>query len=209
MSVITNPNYDDANTGTLQGVINQALRQALVNLEDMLPAIVVGYDRAGNVATVQPSIMMVGTDGSTLSRAPLASVPVFAYGSADFTINFPLTAGARGWIKACDRDISLYLQSGANTAPNTRRVHSFSDGVFFPDSVVGFTIDGEDTNNAVFQTKDGTYRVALWADRVKVTCPAGSFECMNDRIRVTSSRFDINSGTINFASNPHVGPIPP
>ena len=35
----------------------------------------------------------------------------------------------------------------------------------------GWTIAGEDSENAVLQTLDGTVRVALWADKVKITAP--------------------------------------
>ena len=201
------PQYDSANKGTLQGVIRQALTEFLKNTEDMLPATVIAYDRVNNVASVQPSIQMVTTDGTLIGRAAVASVPVLAIGGGGFLINFPLVGGSRGWIKANDRDISLYLQSSATTPPNTKRFHSFSDGLFIPDVVSGFAVNGEDTENMVIQNTAGTIRVALWADRVKVTTPNGTGQFGPDRILFTTPLFQINSANIQFITSPHVGPL--
>lgn len=191
-SVITEPVYDDANEGSLQGVIAQAMQQFSMNLEVMLPATVIEYDRVTNFASVQPSISMIASGGTVVPRQPIASVKVMTFGGGGFVLSFPLPAGAKGWIKACDRDISLYLQTGSQTHPPTKRFHSFSDGVFIPD-FSSFTIAGEDTEHATLQKQDGTIRIALWADRIKITSP----------------RVDVDSASINFTSNPHVGPLPP
>lgn len=191
-SVVVDPVYEDANEGSLQGVIAQALQQFSMNLEVMLPATVIAYDRATNFASVQPAIHMVTSDGSAVPRQPVASVKVITIGGGGFVLAFPLPAGAKGWIKASDRDISLYLQQGDATHPPTKRFHSFSDGVFIPD-FTSFTINGEDTEHATLQNEDGTIRLALWADRIKVTTP----------------RFDVDSASINFTTNPNVGPLPP
>lgn len=191
-SVITDPVYDDANEGSLQGVISQALQQQSMNLEVMLPATVIAYDRVTNFASVQPAINMVASGGSTIPRQPIASVKVITIGGGGFVLTFPLPAGAKGWIKACDRDISLYLQTGGQTHPPSKRFHSFSDGVFIPD-FSSFTIAGEDTEHATLQNQAGTIRIALWADRIKLTSP----------------RFDVDSADINFTSSPHIGPLPP
>lgn len=203
------PDYDSANQGTLQGVIRQALQTFLMNTDDMLPATVISYDRVANVASVQPCIQMVTTDGTLVGRGAIASVPVLSIGGGGFLVNFPLVGGSRGWIKANDRDISLYLQASATAPPNTKRFHSFSDGLFIPDVVAGFTVNGEDANNMVIQNTDGTIRVALWPDRVKVTTPNGTGQFGPDRILFTSPLFQIDSAAIQFSSSPVVGTLSP
>lgn len=190
--VLSVPNYDPSNEGTLQGVLDQALQQQAMSMEVMLPATVIAYDRTTGFASVQPSISMVTYTGEIVPRQPLASIKVVTLGGGNFVLSFPLPAGSKGWIKACDRDISLYLQSGDTAQPATRRMHSFSDAVFIPD-FSSFTLSGEDANNATLQNQDGSIRIALWADRVKIVSP----------------RVDISSASINFTSNPHVGPLPP
>jgi Phage protein Gp138 N-terminal domain len=168
MSETAFPDYQAARKGTLRGVIDQAIQNALTGLEVMLPATIVSYDRATNRAVVQPSIMMVTTANQLVSRAPLASVQVMALGGGGFVANFPLPAGSKGWIKAADRDISLYLQSGNAGAPNTKRMHSFSDGLFIPDVGSGFTIASEDASNAVIQNLAGTVKVSLGSDTIEL-----------------------------------------
>lgn len=166
---MTTPSRNPANDGDLVGVFREVLRKHLQNTDDMLPARVVSFDRTLNVATVQPLIQMVDTDGNRISRAQVAAIPVLAIGGGNFVLSFPLQAGDMGWVKANDRDISLFLQSYKETAPNTQRMHSFSDAVFIPDVMHGFSINGEDTSNATLQSVDGTQRLSVASSYVKMT----------------------------------------
>jgi phage baseplate assembly protein gpV len=165
------PSRDPADDGSLAGTLRQVMKKMMQGTDGMLPATVISFDRATNRATVKPVVMMVGTDGSTLGRAQIASVPVFQIGAGGFMLNFNLKAGDLGWLMANDRDTSLFLQGGTEQPPNTLRMKSFEDGVFFPDALRNFIINPEDEENAVFQTLDGTVRVALWPDQVKITAP--------------------------------------
>ena len=165
------PSRDPANDGTILGTLNQVMKKMMQGVDDCLPAQVIAFDRTSNRATVQPLIKVLATNGQTVSRAQIASVPVFQIGAGGFMLNFNLKAGDLGWIKATDRDMSLYLQGCSEQHPNTNRMHSFSDGFFMPQIMQGFTIDGEDAENAVWQTLDGSVRVALWPDKVKITAP--------------------------------------
>lgn len=165
--------YQASNPGNgsdIYGALSLMMGKFLQNVDDMLPATVIGYDRASNTATVRPIVAVLTTEGQSVPRAQVARVPVFAFGCGQYMLNFPLKPGDLGWIKANDRDISLYMQGLKEAKPNTLRKHSFEDGVFFPDQVRGFQIDAEDFDgNAVFQSKDGSVRVSLWADKVKIT----------------------------------------
>lgn len=168
---IANPSVDPANNDTLVGTFRQVIVKMLQSVDDMLPARVVNFDRTTNLAQVQPLIAMVSTSGEQVTRAQVASIPVLQLGGGNCLLNFNLVPGDLGWIKANDRDISLFLQSFSNSSPNTFRLKNFADSVFIPHVMMGYTIDDEDTNNAVLQTKDGTVRVALWADKIKMTAP--------------------------------------
>lgn len=167
------PSRNTAKDGSLAGAFDLFRAKLLQNTDDMLPAKVIAYDRATNRATLQPMIVMVTTSNEQVPRAQIASVPVYQVGAGGFVISFPVSPGDLGWIKASDRDISLFLKNYAQAAPNTQRKHKFSDAVFFPDSFMkNVEINGEDDGNLVIQTLDGTVRVALWPDKVKVTAPA-------------------------------------
>ena len=157
-----NPSLDPANNDTLAGAVTFAFSKMMQNVNGMLPAKVISYDRPNNRAQVQLLIDIVGTDGTQYNRPQLASIPVFVYGGGGFRLSFPLNPGNLGWVLANDRDISNFLSSYSQSAPNTARVKQFSDGVFFPDVMTGLnTISGGDANNAVLQNTSGTVTISI------------------------------------------------
>ena len=161
------PSYNPANKGTLEGLLIEAFRALLLDTDDMLPCKVVSFDRVSNLVTVQPQIMTISTSGKLVSKAPLASVHVFTLGAGNFFLSFPLAAGNTGWIKASDRDISLYMQSMTESRPNTDRLHSFEHGVFLPDvkALLGLA------NNAamVLGSLDGTTKIEMVPNTITMT----------------------------------------
>jgi hypothetical protein len=191
------PRYEFPNAGGLAGLVNQLKDYIHKNTEDMLPAVIVAYDRATNLATVQPAIHMVTTSGALVGRSSVASIPVLALGGGGFVVNFPLVAGSRGWIKASDRDISLYMQSQNLAAPNSARMHTFSDGLFIPDIVAGFTVAAEDVNNMVIQNLAGTVKVTLSTDTVRLKAA---------NVLLDSETTNIN-GTLIINGNPYLAHV--
>jgi len=194
-----NPSRDPANDGTLLGMARQLLDKFLQGVDDMLPARVISYDRAKNRATVLPLVKLLTTDGRQVGRAQIASVPVMQFGGGNVALSFNLKAGDLGWIKANDRDISLILQAYTENAPNTLRKHSFQDAVFIPDVMHGMTIASEDAGNAVLQTLDGSVKVAIWPDRIKLVAGALS-------ITLGPSAIDI-AGHVNMPDGATIGGI--
>ncbi len=170
-SLGNNPSLNPADNGTLAGTLGFVFKKLSQSVEKMLPAQVIAYDRTTNRVQVQLLITLVTTNGSLVSRSQLASIPVLVLGGGGFMINFPLVAGNLGWVCANDRDISLFLQTYQESPPNTVRMFSFSDGVFIPDIMTGYTIQAEDSGNMVIQNAAGTVRVALWPAQVKITAP--------------------------------------
>lgn len=161
-----------ANNDELLGVFKLVLSKFKASeLDDMLPAKVIAYNRATNRAQVQPLIQMVTTRNTLLNRSQIASMPVQIDGGGGVMVGFDLPVDSLGWIKANDRDISLFKQSYLNSPPNTKRKHTFEDAVFIPCVMTGMVIATEDVHNAVFQTLDGTVCIALWPGQVKQTAP--------------------------------------
>ncbi len=196
------PSRNQAMDGTLFGVLELFRAKFLQSTDDMLPAKVIAYDRATNRAQIQPLIVMVNTLNEQINRAQIASVPVLQIGGGGFVMSFPIKTGDLGWIKANDRDISFFLKTYANSAPNTQRKHSFSDAVFIPDSFMkDVTINEEDDDNLVIQSLDGSVRIALWDNQVKITAPAiildtATTTCTGELIvdgDITSSTGDITA----------------
>lgn len=163
------PSANPADIGHLAGLLRVYGEKLKQNTDDMLPARVVAYDRTTNRATVQPLVQMVTTEGEAVSRAQIPSVPVYQAAGGGFVIAFPLAPGDLGWLKASDRDLSLFLQGLAETTPNTARTHSFQDGVFYPDIMRQWTLDAADQTRLVIQSTDGATRIAVGADIVAIT----------------------------------------
>src|SRR5699024_6614610 len=141
--IVSKPNIDNADNDSLVSVLNAYMRHYIrTNVDDMLPAKVVDYDDATNRVSVQPLIMIGTTDGRKMSRSKLHSMPVFRFGGGGFFMRYPIKPGDFGWVKSNDRDISLMMQrNGLEDWPNTERLHSFSDAMFFPDTIKDWAID--------------------------------------------------------------------
>lgn len=223
----SNPSRDPANDDSLLGMARQILDKFLAQIDDMLPARVVSYDREANRATVVPLVKLLTTDNRQIGRAQVASVPVMLFGGDKVALSFNLKPGDLGWIKANDRDISLILQGYKDGAPNTLRKHSFQDAVFIPDVMHGLTINAEDDEHAVLQTLDGTVRIAIWPDRVKITKDEMFVEVGPDNLKLSNGDAGltmspsgsvaqghfafpdgISVGGIEFGTHKHVGVAP-
>ena len=168
------PSMDPADNDSVLGTLRLVLRKFLAQTDDMLPARVIAYDRSTNRANVQPMVQMVTTGGQKVSRAQVVSVPVLNVGGGGFVLSFPIQPGDLGWIKASDRDMSLFLQSYAEAFPNTGRMHTFSDGLFIPDVMTGWSIGEADTANAVLQSLDGSVKVSLGAADITLSVGAAT-----------------------------------
>ncbi|MCK5644687.1 MAG: hypothetical protein KAJ19_28065 [Gammaproteobacteria bacterium] len=178
------PSKDPANNGLLTGVFRQVLKKFLQrDVDNQLPAKVIAYDRELNIATVEPMIRVLDTNGELTTRAQISEVPVLALGSGSALLNFNLLPGDVGWIEASDRDISTYLNNLAQTGPPTRRMHDFSDGLFIPDKVKGFIIQDSESE-ITLQTIDGSQRFEVFADKVKMTSGTDSVE-IEDGVGIT------------------------
>lgn len=176
MSTNSPPSVNPANRGTLVGLLKLAMTKFLQNTDDMLPAKVIGYDRATNRAQAQPLIAVVTTDNQQVPRAQVASVPVYRFGAGGFFVSFLLKPGNTGWLKAADRDTSIFQQTGQASPPNTQRKHSFSDGMFFPDIMTESPdIAEENAAACVIQSIDGSVCIALDAGKITITAPNINF----------------------------------
>jgi len=173
------------------GMFRHIFGKQMQAIDDMLPAKVISYNRTTNLAKVQPLIKMVTADGNTVSRATIAEIPVFQYAGGGFMVSFPIAAGDLGWIKANDRDISLYMASFNESAPNTLRRKSFSDAMFFPDIMRGYSIAAEDAGNLVIQYKDTTTKIAMSGAKIKIASPT---------IELSATTIDLNAATVNITA---------
>lgn len=186
------PDIDPANNDSLAGTLQFAFYKMLQGVNGMLPAQVVAYDRTKNRVQVQLLIAVVTTSGAQVSRPQIASIPVLLLGGGQFFLSYNLNPGDLGWVIANDRDISLFLQNYSESAPNTGRIKSFSDGLFIPSVMTNYTISPDDANNAVLQNLDGTIKISLGTAQIKVTAPA---------IILESGTVELGNGTLSALLN--------
>lgn len=165
------PDIDPANNDSLSGLMRFAFYKLLQGVNGMLPAKVIAYDRTTNRVQVQLLIAVVTTNGAQISRPQIASLPVLVLGGGGFMLSFNLNPGDLGWVIANDRDISLFLQTYHQSAPNTGRIKNFADGLFVPDIMTGYTINSEDASNAVLQSTDGTVKISLGTGKITISAP--------------------------------------
>jgi hypothetical protein len=168
-SLFSNP----ATIGSLVGTFEFVLNKIVQTLGGMLPAQVIASSRtsAGHFVQIQPLITLLKTDGSTLSQSQIPRVPVYTLGGAGIFLSCDLVPGDLGWMKANDRDISLFLQSYKEAKPNTLRIKSFSDAVFFPDIMTGYTISPSDTGALIISNLTGTVKISVSQTGVTILSP--------------------------------------
>ena len=206
------PNLDKANDGDFAGVMSDVLQNFLRGVDDMIPAKVVSYDDTTNRAVIKPLVMLGTTDGQKISRAQLSNIPVFRFGGGGFFIRFPVKAGDFGWLKATDRDMSLIMQRGGlEDWPNTLRQHSFSDGMFFPDTLKSWVIDGANADALVIQSLDGSVCVSLHSGKVKIEAAdiemVGNVQVTgNVAVTGTMTNNGVNIGSTHVHSGVDAGP---
>jgi hypothetical protein len=119
-------------------------------------------------------ITVVTTDNQIINRAQVASVPVYQASGGGFIVRFPVKSGDFGWIKANDRDISLFMQTGKMSPPNTQRKHTFKDALFIPQAFFDLvTIAGADDDNLVIQNYAGTVKISMSNTNIVIDASAG------------------------------------
>jgi|SRR6185437_14890520 len=201
MNSNNNPSINPADNDSLIGTMRFAFNKMLQDVNGMLPARVMAFDRQKNRVQVQPLIAVLTTDGSQVSRAQIASLPVLQIGGGNFMLNFNLKENDLGWILANDRDISLFLQSYSEAKPNTLRKNNFADSLFIPNILVqNYNIASEDLENAVLQSIDGKVKLSFGTDKIKATVAddtnTAAFEIFPDHVEITALGGLIVNGAI-------------
>lgn len=158
-----------AGKGDITCVIRQAISQHMRdNVDDMLPATVVSYNAATNRAVVRPLSVMVDSAGRQIEREPIGDIPVYRYGGGGFVVTLPVQPGDFGWLKASDRDITHNLTTtGTQARPQTGRTHSFSDGMFYPDTAAN--VPGASSSEMSMRSVSGGSKLDIGSSNIGLT----------------------------------------
>ena len=141
----TLPSNNPADTDTLDGLNNFFADKISQNIKKVIPGIVQSYNRNTNRAVIKPAITGVATQGQKVSKEPLSNIPVLTLGGGGIGLSFPVKAGDTGWLIAADRNISIFKQNLAESAPNDFRKHQYEDSFFIPDKINDINITDADT----------------------------------------------------------------
>ena len=170
MAENNNPSLRPVDNDSLTGLLRHTFSKYMQDIGGALPAQVIAYEPGTpDYVQVQPLIKVLGTSGDTVSRAQISKIPVVQIGAGGFILHFNIKTGDQGLIIVCDRDISLYLQSGQESPPNTYRKKDYADSFFLPCVMRNYTIAGEDQQNMVLQTNDGSIKISLFNNKIKIT----------------------------------------
>lgn len=181
----------------LPELVNEILAAAKRAVEVSIPCVVTKVISRTKVH-VRPLIKIVARDGTSMERHIIEGLPVFTSGAGDKFISFPVAVGDIGWIDACDRDISLFLQSYENVEPPTSRMHSFSDARFIPDIMTNITIAEEDATAMVIQTRNGAVKIALDDSEIRIKNDTVSLVIDGSKVTgIAPGGFDLNGFIIN------------
>lgn len=151
-----------------QEIWRNLMRNYGLELETVIPAVVVSYDRAKNIVTCQPAINRTDLDGNSIQRT-LLIVPCFNPAGSSIGINFPLSAGDTGWVIASDRDTENFVGTLKVANAKTANIHKYSFGFFIPDKIHDFVINPEDDGALVIETVDGTTRISIKGGQITLT----------------------------------------
>ena len=169
---------DPSNEDSLTGVFNTVLDKFKQKMEIMLPCVVTAVNKSKNSVSVFPLINLLLANGEGERRAIIVGVPIQHLSAGGFIIHLPINVGDYGYIRSCDRDISLFKQSFKESIPNTKRKITFEDSIFIPDTINynNYTIDNEDDNNLVIQSFDNSVKISLGLDNIKIKAPTINME---------------------------------
>mgnify|MGYP003648961131 FL=1 len=198
---------DPSNEDSLVGVFNTVLDKFKQSMQTRLPCVVTAVNKAKNSVSVIPLINMVLADGSSLRRAIIVGVPIQHLSAGGFIIHLPIKVGDYGYIRSCDRDISLFKQSFKESTPNTKRKITFEDSIFIPDTINynNYTIDNEDDNNLVIQSFDNSVKISLGINNLKIKAPTINIEGnVNIAGNVSTTGTMLNNGVNVGSTHVHI-----
>lgn len=201
-----NPSGSLLNDSGLDDVLTLVGRKLLMEKDDMLPARIISWNPDTNRAQIEIMYQTTMTSGEMHQLSAPAEVPVQFPGGGGFILVFPLKKGNLGWLKASDRDMSLFLQTYDVQPGNTPRIHCFEDGVFIPDVMHAFKMsNGEGIS---IQTVDGANAVTVTKDSAIMKVGGATLTLTTGKL-VSSVPFEapnVKAGTVEMVGHNHTNP---
>ena len=152
---------------SIEGLIIAAIKKYLQNVQTCIPAIVkevVSRDRV----IVTPAVQQINSKWESVAWADI-KLPVHSPCGGGLLLSIPLSVGDTGWIIAGDLDPSLFLNNmNQPQRQNTFNRHEYAFGFFVPDAIGNYTVSSDDDGCLVVQSKDGSSKVVIGNDTLKI-----------------------------------------
>jgi len=177
--------------GTLTTAIRTAIDGRLVDLHTALPGVVRAVYADDQEVDVEIAIQRIVRDTSDEERVEsvpvLSRIPLAVLGVPGLSVTLPVASGDEVVVVFLERDASAWIEGGKILPPESRRKHSYSDGVAIPlKLIVQNRIGAYQTGAIEIRTDDRSGRITLKAD--------GTVEIM------TTSSVEIGDGKEDIVS---------
>lgn len=120
-------------TPTLTETIQALIQNELSDIHTAIPAEIVSYNHAKNLAIVRPCLKRKYKGEELPVDLPnIVNVPVCFPSMGPGHLRFPVKAGMTGMLKFSERSIDKWLVNGGMVDPEDARKFSLSDATFWP-----------------------------------------------------------------------------
>lgn len=151
----SSPTFNPADRVDLGGALMHLVKYIRTNMECMIAARVIEYNRNTHIAKVQPLVNSAHPNGDALTylEHQTFNVTVLRVCHGGFLFDMPIDVGATGWVIAADRDTTFAKEKNAAIhgkdnegvqIPNSFLKHQYTQGFFIPDSWANILLDTDD-----------------------------------------------------------------
>ena len=158
-------------TPTLIETLNLVIDKHLCDLHTAMPAEVISYDHAKNLAVVQPVLKRkYKSEDSAVDLPTISDVVVCFQRMGAGHLRLPVNPGDTGQLVFNERSIDGWLQSGGKIDPLDPRKHSLSDAVFYPGlNPNSKAMESSAANDSLELKLNGAYIEITGAGKFKIT----------------------------------------
>lgn len=169
---------------------------------------VIKYDENKMTVDVQP--LTKYPDEDKFEKKPqVLSVPVALVYGGGFVIRPVYEAGDLGFVVYLDRDSDSTIAKGSEADPNTERLHSGDDAIFFGGIRIGSKqITGLPSKKLCLGTDDGSIYIAIGKDKINIKGDVeieGNVKIIGkeDVTQTVTALVDVIGGGISLKSHVH------
>lgn len=203
--LISIPSFNPADIQSRSGLLGFFGRKLKSDIQKVIPAQIVSYDRTTNRAVVKVLALDITSTGEKLEMKPIPNIPVLMLSGGGFTFSFPVQENQIGWLIAADKDISVFKKLLSVFTPASYRQHQYEDGFFIPDNISGFEVPENEANAVILTSLDGATKITLQNGQAVITA---SSTVINGNLTVNgaiSASGDVTGANISLSTHTHGG----